>query len=276
MDFYRVIPLRENLWAINEVGKTVMYVINGREKALLLDTGFGLVPLRRLVRELCGEKPVVVVNSHGHIDHNSGNNQFDTVFVGRYDEPNSHHELTQDDRAMVEEMFFKDFLDAGGKLPDWNPGPSPHVKALCDGDVLDLGGIALRVVEAPGHSLGSIALFEENQRWLFTGDLILTWEVWGQLECSTTLRVYQKSLERLAELENQVDTVFPAHWEEKRNPLHIPECQLPPRVLSLYAQGTGRIVEGEDKGVPYPFRGREMRCGFFEIGGMAFDPDRIG
>ena len=55
MDFYRVIPLRENLWAINEVGKTVMYVINGREKALLLDTGFGLVPLRRLVRELCGE-----------------------------------------------------------------------------------------------------------------------------------------------------------------------------------------------------------------------------
>ena len=43
MDLYRVVPLRENLWAISEVGKTVMYVINGKDKALLLDTGFGMV-----------------------------------------------------------------------------------------------------------------------------------------------------------------------------------------------------------------------------------------
>ena len=32
MDLYRVVPLRENLWAISEVGKTVMYVINGKTK----------------------------------------------------------------------------------------------------------------------------------------------------------------------------------------------------------------------------------------------------
>ena len=85
MEFYRVIPLRENLWAISEVGKTVMYVVNGEKKALLLDTGFGMVPLRQVASQLCGEKPLLVVNSHGHLDHNSGNNQFDSVYVGRYD-----------------------------------------------------------------------------------------------------------------------------------------------------------------------------------------------
>ena len=124
--------------------------------------------------------------------------------------------------------------------------------------------------------MGSIALYEENLGWLFTGDLILTWEVWGQLPRSSTLRVYGESLQRLAGLEPGVTTVFPAHWEECRNPLKLPEFQLPPRVLSMYAQGTQRVVRGEEEGVAYPFRGMDARCSFFEIGGMVFDPKRIG
>ena len=42
MQLSRIIPLEKDLWAINEIDKTVMYVINGTEKVLLLDTGFGL------------------------------------------------------------------------------------------------------------------------------------------------------------------------------------------------------------------------------------------
>lgn len=275
MDFYRIIPLRENLWAISEVGKTVMYVINGQEKVLLLDTGFGLVPLRDVVRKLCGEKPIVVLNSHGHIDHNSGNNQFDTVYVGCYDEPGSHAQLTEEDRTHVRETYFSEFEKAGGVIPEWNPGPARQVIALREGDVFDLGGIRLEVLEAPGHSLGSVALFERERGWLFTGDLMLTWEVWGQLDCSTTLRVYGESIERLAALPG-VTTVFPAHWEQEKNPAGFPECELPPRVLPMYADGIRRIVSGETPSVAYPFRGKSMRCVYFEIGGMAFDPDRLG
>ena len=48
MDTLKVIPLRPDLWALDEVGKTIMYVINGRDKALLVDTGFGLSDLRRI------------------------------------------------------------------------------------------------------------------------------------------------------------------------------------------------------------------------------------
>ena len=276
MELYRVIPLRENLWAISEVGKTVMYVVNGEKKALLLDTGFGMVPLRQVASQLCGEKPLLVVNSHGHLDHNSGNNQFDSVYVGRYDEPDSHEPVTEAVKERISKDFYQEFLDAGGTLPPWNPGPAPHIATVKEGDVFDLGGIVLEVLECPGHSLGSIALFERKLGWLFTGDLILTWEVWGQLPRSSTLRVYGESLRKLADLEKQVTTVFPAHWEEKRNPLKLLECQLPPQVLSLYAEGTEKIVRGEDQGVPYPFRGMDARCSYFEIGGMVFDPMRIG
>lgn len=273
MEIYKIVPLSDNLWAIDEIGKTVMYVVNGTEKALLLDTGFGFVPLREVVRSLCGDKPVVVVNSHGHGDHNSGNNQFDVVHVGRFDEPASHAIVTPEDRVQFQQMFFEQFTAQGGSLPEWNPGPAPCVAVLCDGDRIDLGGYSFEVLECPGHSPGSIALFEETHRWLFTGDLLLTWEVWGQLEGSTALCVYQKSLERLAQYESRVDKVFPAHWVD---PCGFPPYQLPPRILSLYAQGTARIVSGEDKGVPYPFGGKPMRCAFFEIGGMVYDPTRIG
>ena len=275
MDVYRVIPLRENLWAVSELEKTVLYVINGREKALLLDTGFGLVNLPELVRGLCGEKPVVVVNSHAHPDHNSGNNQFDAVWVGAFDEPESHAAPDEASREQSRAMFFEEFEKAGGTLPPWNPGPAPRVNVLLDGDVIDLGGLALRVIEAPGHTRGSIALFEETLGWLFTGDLILTWEVWGQLETSAALRVYHRSLERLDALRPRVTAVFPAHWDEK-NPYGYPSYQLPPEVPSVCAEGTARTVDGRDEGVPYEFWGRLLRCAYFSVGGMVFDPDRIG
>ena len=85
MQLFRIIPLEKDLWAINEIDKTVMYVINGTERALLLDTGLGLTDLKEEVLKLCGEKSLIVVNTHAHVDHNSGNYQFEEVCVGRYE-----------------------------------------------------------------------------------------------------------------------------------------------------------------------------------------------
>ena len=81
MQLFRIIPLEKDLWAINEIDKTVMYVINGTERALLLDTGLGLTDLKEEVLKLCGEKSLIVVNTHAHVDHNSGNYQFEEVCV---------------------------------------------------------------------------------------------------------------------------------------------------------------------------------------------------
>ena len=67
MQLFRIIPLEKDLWAINEIDKTVMYVINGTERALLLDTGLGLTDLKEEILKLCGEKPLFVVNTHAHV-----------------------------------------------------------------------------------------------------------------------------------------------------------------------------------------------------------------
>lgn len=276
MELYRIVPLRENLWAISEGERSVMYVINGEERTLLLDTGFGMVPLAGVVKELCGEKPLVVVNSHGHPDHNGGNNQFSTVYVGRFDEPDSHQLVTEEEKEATLKGAFHEFLEKGGSVPvGWNPGPAPHIVTLQEGDVLNLGGIVLKVLECPGHSLGSIALFEEKQGWLFTGDLMLTWEVWGHLPRSTVLKVYGETLNRLAEMQNRVSVIFPAHWQEDRNPLGLPPFQLPPETLSIYAEGTQQILRGELPAEDFPFPGVKAKSCSFKIGGMVFDPSRL-
>lgn len=106
MQLSRIIPLEKDLWAINEIDKTVMYLINGTEKALLLDTGFGLTDLKETIRQLCGHKPLIVVNTHAHVDHNSGNNQFEEVYVGRYDEPFSHQEADEKLKENVRDHVF--------------------------------------------------------------------------------------------------------------------------------------------------------------------------
>ena len=275
LPFAEIYQIRENLWAIDEIRKTTLYVYAGREKVLLLDTGFGLLDLKQLVSELAPGREIVVVNSHGHGDHNSGNNQFDRVYVGRFDEPTSHEVPTGDRREHFLDSFFHDNPRVAGFNPEnWHPGPARQVLPLRDGDLIDLGGLRLEVIEAPGHSLGSICLFDRENGFLFTGDLMLTWQVWGQLECSTTLKDYSLTLDRLATLEPQVREVFPAHGRSD-NPHGWPIWHLPPRVLSVYAEGTRRIVEGQAVGVPF-HDGPEGLVVYFDIGGMVYDPTRLG
>ena len=43
-----------DIWAVNELDKITMYLINGTESALLIDTGLGITDLKKVIREKCG------------------------------------------------------------------------------------------------------------------------------------------------------------------------------------------------------------------------------
>ena len=63
---------------IEDHGSDNMYLVLGKSKALLVDTGLGVGRLAAFVKTLTA-LPVVVVNTHGHPDHAGGNNEFKTV-----------------------------------------------------------------------------------------------------------------------------------------------------------------------------------------------------
>ena len=83
------------------------------------------------------------------------------------------------------------------------------------GDSFDLGGIVLKIIEIPGHSYGSVALYEETKGWLFTGDTLAHYNIWNQMDCvdSPRLSVLMATYKKLAQMQ-KIEEIYPAHGKK--------------------------------------------------------------
>lgn len=79
-DWFEVRELSRGIWEITETGHVTFWLVVGSDRAALIDTGCGFVPLRPMVERLC-EVPVLVVNSHNHLDHVGGNAEFSEIAI---------------------------------------------------------------------------------------------------------------------------------------------------------------------------------------------------
>lgn len=277
-----IVKLNDYIYGIDEQGKVNLFVINGSEKAMLLDTGSGLLHLKELIKELCGDKSVITVNTHAHLDHNLGNSQFSAVHVGRRDVPASY--LTEDEiKGDDSTAYMADGVDPE-LLADWRPGSSETVRPLSEGDVISLGDLSLEVIELPSHTVGSIALFERKQGWLFTGDVILPWAGWGWLPQSASVREYYESVSKLISIQNKVTHLYSSHGKEDTRVDGLSRFELPVRALEIYRDGLTKILAGNYVSKPFVYDGllEGKRVGDipkeeidFEIGGVIIDPRRI-
>ncbi len=105
-----------------------------------------------------GLKPVAVLLTHGHFDHIYGVRMLQdkgvTVIA-----PEKEKELLGD----VEMNLSKRFKKPVSAVPD---------KTVTDGDVLELAGFSVRVIETPGHTSGSVCYEFPKQNVIFTGDTL--------------------------------------------------------------------------------------------------------
>lgn len=280
MGLTTIVKLEENLWAINEMDRITMYLINGADKALLIDTGFGTANLRQVIRDLCGDKPVAVINTHAHGDHNSGNYQFPYVYAGRFDEVYCQRPMGEKEREIFIRMYFQEAVSSGYDPNEWTPGPAGEIRTVKEGDLFDLGGYRMQVIEIPSHTLGSIALWEEDMGWMFTGDVVLTWEVWGHLTNSflapsASLTNYYQSIVRLSQYKDRIQCIFPSHGHTGIQPEGCSQYRLPARVLDVYKEGIKSILDGTARTENYLGNienGKKVR---FPIGGIVFQKTRI-
>ncbi len=169
------------------------YLVLGDERALLIDTGMGVGSLRPTIDEITS-LPVTVINTHGHPDHAGGDAEFDPPLLcpadfDVYEQMATRAYRKQDVSHMPGGETFVPMLQ-----PD---GPAPV--AVEDGAILDLGGRTLQVIYTPGHTHGSICIFDEQTGTLFAGDIVM--ERVGLCEWnSTSVETYRDSLLRLKEL----------------------------------------------------------------------------
>ena len=134
-----IIQIHENTWRIED-GGVRLFLLAGTEKALLIDSGMNLNNARDIAAGLIN-LPLSLLNTHADRDHIGSNEQFDSFYMHPAEEP---------------------VYRRSGK-----PGTILPVR---EGDALNLGDRELRIIHLPGHTPGSIAVLDVQNRALISGD----------------------------------------------------------------------------------------------------------
>lgn len=197
--------LRANIWHVT-----------GRDRDLVVDAGLGVASLHQHLPELFAHNPILVL-SHAHLDHVGSAHEFTDRRMHRFsavDErtPASLHGpelatlLGLEPSGMPELLI--DATPAGFDPDAYTIQAAPLTAALADGDVIDLGDRRLQVLHLPGHTPGSICLFDEDAGALFSGDVIYDDLLLDELH-ESDIDQYVTSMLRLREL--PIRTVYPGH-----------------------------------------------------------------
>lgn len=208
---YAVHQLKSNVYHIADPLGVFMTVIVGEEKALLLDTGYGIDHLDETIAKIT-DLPLIVINSHGHLDHVLGNRFFSEVHLHRDDLQIYQHHTTQERKQSIANMqrVNPELFPADFSPEAYLSESKTKILPIGDGDVFDLGGVRVTVIHAPGHTPGGIALLDDRDRLLLTGDAASP-HVWMFLQESTSIATYIQSLRKLQKLSNQYDGIVASH-----------------------------------------------------------------
>lgn len=190
--------------AVDPMFRANLYTLHGRDADLQLDFGTGVAPLRPAL-PLTG-KPVIALASHAHVDH-----------VGGF------HEFADRWGPAAEADFFADMAEAGTlqgvfrvwpeamtalpapgfRLEDWRLRPAPLTRPLREGDRVDLGDRVLTVLVLPGHSPGALALLDQRDGLLLSGDAIYDDELVDDIP-GASVADYRQTMRRLLDLEFRI------------------------------------------------------------------------
>ncbi len=206
--WYSVKEVGTKVWQISDHGADNMYLIEGSDSSLLIDTGLGAADLASLVKKLTS-KPLIVINTHGHPDHAGSNYQFNKVYVHPTDSSaaracnrpeareGSGNTMLQGNKPSADELF------KGVPV-------KTRLVPVRDGYIFKLGGRRIQVMETPGHTPGELCLLDIENKLLFTGDNN-NGLVWLFLQNCKPLHEYLASLEKQVKRMTEFTTIFPGH-----------------------------------------------------------------
>ncbi len=183
MSGFELIKINDNSWRI-ESDMVRAYLFVGTKKALLVDSLNVSAPLSELVKNVT-ELPVMLVNTHADPDHITCNDQFEAEYM---------HPA---EFALYRKNKKKNDAPA---MPLWN------------GDIIDLGGRTFEVIHIPGHTCGSIALLDRENRVLVSGDTISASPIFifGPFR---DIHALQLSLQILKDRSSDYDRIYTSHGE---------------------------------------------------------------
>lgn len=213
-----ITKLEDNMWVVETSDKTTMYIVEGKEKALLIDTGTKCAKLDSIVG-LITKKPLSVVITHMHGDHAGNINFFKDIYVHPADTV-----LLNRANPYKGKMHF-----------------------VQDGYVFDLGGIRIEVVHMPGHTPGSIVLIDKKAGNCYSGDAFGSGQVWLQLRPNLPMATYAASCKRMEQLMDAgITRVYCGHYFYVKKPFDKSYISHMRQLAEALIKGTA------PEGKPYP------------------------
>ena len=214
--YFSVEKITSNVYLIKEIFNVSDNVCNiwlskGSSLDVIIDTGLGIWNLPEFLKSkgLIGSKPHMAVATHIHFDHTGGLHQFETTAI---------HADEFDDMRGGNAVNMVTYLKEDGISPevnydvkDFRVKPVTASRILNDGDIIDQGDHQLQIIHLPGHTKGSIALYDNHDNHLFIGDVLYDGMLIDFVPTSS-VQEYIDSCKQLMELAPSVDMVFPGHF----------------------------------------------------------------
>ena len=179
-----------------------IYLVDGE---LVVDTGTGMFFSEiRDEMEKYGFEPRkihTIVNTHSHFDHTGGNKKFRDWLKAEIAMHQSDKKALETGVGTLAEMFNE------------KPKSITVDKILRDGNTITTKNFRFRVLSTPGHTPGSICLYEENRGIMFSGDTLFA-DSLGRTDLpGGDNRKLHESLLKLSK--HRINYLFPGHGMPK-------------------------------------------------------------
>lgn len=262
--------INDHIYQIKDPMGVLTTLIIGETSAILIDTGYGIFNLKEYVRKIT-DKKLIVMNSHGHMDHSCGNYLFDEVYLNHLDNDlvKKHNSLEWRKRN-IQTARRMNLIDESYDVNEYLSKNEGNIKDLKIGSVFNIGNLNIEIIDLRGHTTGSVGFLIKEDRILVTSDGICPF-VWIFLEESTTFKVYKEMLKETLNLE--FDHFLVGHGAGKLLPRS--------RMEEFYQTALDLTIEKSVKVEFNNFDNANSYC--FTLGkmydqddsGIVFDPNRM-
>ena len=212
-----VIQINGNTWRMED-GGVRFFLLAGKEKALLIDSGMMVTNAKDIAESLVS-LPISLLNTHADRDHIGSNEQFEAFYMHPAEEP-----------------IYRRSGKTGAIIP------------AVEGDMIDLGARELKIIELPGHTPGSIAVLDIRNRVLISGDPIQENGRIFMFGDHRDMKNYISSLERLETRKEEFDEIWPSHAD-------IP---IAPDLIQKLHDGAQDILAGKVRGTATEMHGESI------------------
>ena len=202
-----IIKINDSTWRIEEEGVR-FFLLAGEKKALLIDSGMQVHNAKEIAEGLVA-LPIELLNTHADMDHVGSNDEFDSFYMNPAEASN----------------YYNTNKKTGTIIP------------VSDGDIIDLGGREIEIITLPGHTPGSIAALDKNNRVLISGDPIQDGDIF-MFGVQREMHAYLLSLEKLEKYRDRFDTIYPSHGT----------FPVGTELIDALHEGAVRVLNGEVEG----------------------------